>query len=394
MGSAAAVAHRVEIAFRHDIPSLDGLRALSVAIVVLSHTSSLLPAAVARSGLFRYLIGGGLHGVQVFFVTSGYLITTLLLREFDRSRNISLGHFYTRRTLRIFPPFYLYLAVVALLWATGARQDRSTFLAAATYAIVYLPHPRGWLLQHAWSLSIEEQFYLLWPTVLRHAVRRGAALQTVLAALAIIPIIRIILLILSNPRSADHNRLLVNSSAVDMLTVGCLLALLSPDVRWRKWCRRWITPWSVLGAGSLGLVLVPYANVKLSATFLAVPAGALGYTATALAIGAVLEYLVRAPQSIVGRMLNAGPVRHIGAISYSIYLWQQLFTENPARLGFLTYPLILIAAEGSFWLIERPLMRVRARYDSGGRYRADTAELTSSATSASVAAASPNASIQ
>src|SRR5208282_4325811 len=103
----------------HDIPSLDGLRALSIAIVILSHTKSLLPSPIANSGLFRYVIGGGLHGVQIFFVISGYLITTLLLREYNRTGSVSFKRFYARRALRIFPAFYIYLAVLAILWIAG-----------------------------------------------------------------------------------------------------------------------------------------------------------------------------------------------------------------------------------------------------------------------------------
>ena len=137
---------------RHDIPSLDGLRAVSIVIVILSHTKALLPAAVTRTGLFRYLIGGGLHGVQIFFAISGYLITTLLLREFKETNTISLRRFYARRALRIFPPFYAYLAVLGVLWIAGTiPQHWPTFLAAATYSITYLPDPRGWFLMHTWS---------------------------------------------------------------------------------------------------------------------------------------------------------------------------------------------------------------------------------------------------
>lgn len=101
MGITAAIAHRPATPVRHDIPSLDGLRALAIGLVVLAHTRAVLPDAVAHSGLFRYTVGGGLHGVQLFFVISGYIITTLLLREFDRTGEISLPRFYVRRILRI-----------------------------------------------------------------------------------------------------------------------------------------------------------------------------------------------------------------------------------------------------------------------------------------------------
>lgn len=356
MESTLALPHRSQRAVRHDIPSLDGVRALSICIVILSHTRPLLPAKLAVSGLFRYLIGGGLHGVQIFFVISGYLITTLLLSEYRRTRDISLRRFYLRRTLRIFPAFYVYLAVVLLLSVTGLhREDPSTFLTAATYSIVYHPHPQGWLLEHAWSLSIEEQFYLLWPVLLLIAIRRGVAIRLAIIVLAAMPILRALLFV----AWGDPHRLIVNCSSIDMLMAGCLLALLSVHPNWRRWCERFLTAWSVAALAALALVFLPHADAKLAGTLFAVASAALGYTLTALSIAAVLEYLVRTPHSLPGRVLNLHAVRHIGAISYSIYLWQQLFTESPVSLGILTYALIFIAAELSFWLIEKPMMQLR-----------------------------------
>jgi peptidoglycan/LPS O-acetylase OafA/YrhL len=349
---------------RRSIPSLDGLRAVSIAIVVLSHTKSLLPALVVNSGLFRYFIGGGLHGVQIFFVISGYLITTLCLREFDRSGHISLSRFYVRRILRIFPPFYLYLGALSLLWAAGIEhEDLSTFVSAATYTIIYHPHPQGWLVQHAWSLSIEEQFYVLWPVVLLIALRRGVALRVSALLLGIMPFARIAVLSSVQAHSVDQNRAIVNSSAIDMLMVGCLLALLGSRSQWRQWSARWMSRWAAPSAAVLGFLLAPYASAKLGATPFAITAEALGYSVTAISIGVILEYVVTLPQSIAGRILNVRLLRHIGIISYSIYLWQQLFTQAPLRFGLFTYPLILVAAELSFWSVERPLLRLRARLE-------------------------------
>jgi peptidoglycan/LPS O-acetylase OafA/YrhL len=364
MQNPATAGTRVKVATGRDIPSLDGLRAASIAIVALSHTKDLLPPVVVNSGLFRYLIGGGLHGVQIFFVISGYLITTLCLREFDRTRHISLSRFYMRRMLRIFPPFYLYLGAVALLWAAGVRQeDFSTFASAATYTIIYHPHPQGWLVQHAWSLSIEEQFYLLWPVVLLITLRRNLATRAAAILLILMPIARMAILSIFKAHSADHNRAIVNSSAIDMLMLGCLLALLASKSEWRAWTARCINGWAAAAAALLGLLLVPYANAKLGSSPFAIESEAIGYSITALSIGVILEYLVTMPQSIAGRILNMGLVRHIGMVSYSIYLWQQLFTMPPMKFGLFTYPLILAAAELSFWLVERPLLRVRARFE-------------------------------
>ena len=394
MGTGAACARRLETATGHDIPSLDGLRAIAISIVVLSHTKSLLPAVAAQSGLFRYSIGGGLLGVQIFFVISGYLITTLLLREIDRTGSVSISRFFARRALRIFPPFYLYLVVVAILWIAGIRvQDASTFLSAATYTIIYHPNPQGWLVQHSWSLSIEEQFYLLWPVVLVIALHRGIEKRLAVSILIAMPVVRGLIAAAAMMQKEDHHRLIVNISSIDMLVAGCLLALMAKSGQWRRWFERWITGWPVFVVSVLGLLTVPYIQTKSAGTALNPFAVALGYSATAFVIGAIVEYLVRTPPSIAGRILKFSLVRHIGVISYSIYLWQQMFTSNPTRFGLATYAFIFIAAEGSFWLLERPLSRFRARNKSG-YYSPATTERTSSVARVNVSGASPNASIQ
>jgi peptidoglycan/LPS O-acetylase OafA/YrhL len=341
----------------HDIPSLDGLRALSIAIVILSHTKSLLPAPIASSGLFRYVIGGGLHGVQIFFVISGYLITTLLLREYNRTGSVSFKRFYARRALRIFPPFYVYFAVLAILWFIGVIPEHwPTYLASATYTFIYLPNPHGWYVEHAWSLSIEEQFYLLWPALLLFAHRRAKSISLAVAIIALMPIVRIALyLAVNNPE-----RVLVTSSSADTLMVGCLLALLGNQPAWQQAHRRFLNAFSAVVLLVAGFVLVPYLSAKLTSGLPGILTIALGNTITALSIGGILMYVIDNPQSAAGQFLNLRLIRHLGVISYSLYLWQQIFTGNPAPMHPYVYLCMLAAAELSFWLIEKPVMRLRA----------------------------------
>lgn len=342
----------------HDIPSLDGLRALSIAIVILSHTKSLLPAPIASSGLFRYVIGGGLHGVQIFFVISGYLITTLLLREYNRTGSVSFKRFYARRALRIFPPFYVYFAVLAILWFIGVIPEHwPTYLASATYTFIYLPNPHGWYVEHSWSLSIEGQFYLLWPALLLFAHCRAKSISLALAIIALMPIVRIALF-LTDP---SPERVLVTSSSADTLMVGCLLALLSNRVRCEKPHRRLLNAWTAAVLLVVGFVVVPYLNTKLTSGLPGILTIALGNTLTALSIGGILMYVIDNPQSPAGRFLNLRIVLHLGVISYSLYLWQQLFTGNPTNMRPYAYLCMLVAAELSFWLIEKPVMRLRTR---------------------------------
>jgi peptidoglycan/LPS O-acetylase OafA/YrhL len=343
---------------RHDIPSLDGLRAVSIAIVILSHTRALWPARLVDAGLVRYVIGGGLHGVQIFFAISGYLITTLLLREYEQRGDVSFRRFYARRALRIFPAFYVYFGVVALLCAAGVVAVHwPTYFASATYSFVYMPHPQGWYVEHAWSLSIEEQFYLLWPAVLVFAHRRGHSLHAVLGILAAMPFVRVLLALVV----AAPERILVSVSSIDMLMAGCLLALLPTTDAWPTIMRRFSRGWIVVVCMMVGFVVVPYAGAKVVHG----PAGlltiALGTTVVALAIVAMLVFVVTQPQSMAGHFLNLRFMRHLGVLSYSLYLWQQLFTADPRRFGFAVYLLILGTGELSFFLIERPILRLRAR---------------------------------
>src|SRR3569623_458451 len=151
-----------------DLPSLDGLRAISIACVILGHATQgrvtpLLAIVLSRLSQF---------GVCVFFVISGYLITSLLRKEAELRENVNLGRFYLRRTLRIFPPYYAFITVIALGVAMNAwtMPKDARWWPALTYTSEIFP-THFWLLSHSWSLSIEEQFYMTWPLILSTAER-------------------------------------------------------------------------------------------------------------------------------------------------------------------------------------------------------------------------------
>jgi peptidoglycan/LPS O-acetylase OafA/YrhL len=347
-----------------DIPSLDGLRAVSIALVILAHTKTLLPPGLANSGPFRYIVGGGLAGVEVFFVISGYLITTLLLREFERTGTVSLRHFYLRRSLRIFPPFYAYLAIVALLWLAGLVPEHGpSLLAAATYSIVYLAHPQGWEIFHTWSLSVEEQFYLLWPAIFVFAHRRGHGLGFALSILAFMPLVRLLLWFAIPHAAGSPPHAAVTAGAIDTLMVGCLLALVGNRAALNRVLFR---SWLPAALFVVGFVLVPWLAVKARGSG-AILAAAIGVTVSALCIGGILCHVVGNPGAAAGRFLNLRVLRHIGVISYSLYLWQQLFTDVRLHLGPMCYLLMLLVAEASYWCIEKPVQRWRSRLRLGAQ---------------------------
>ena len=155
-------------------PSLDGLRALSVAVVLLYH------------GGFSWM-SGGFFGVEVFFVVSGFLITSLLLDEHDRTDRVAFGQFWKRRARRLFPALYAVLLAVGVWTAlAGSAEQQSQFRRDAWWSIFYVnnwgqilgdvPYFAGEppLLRHLWSLAVEEQWYLVWPLVFV-ALHAGAA---------------------------------------------------------------------------------------------------------------------------------------------------------------------------------------------------------------------------
>jgi len=139
------------------IPSLDGLRAISIALVIVGHwVSRHYGSAVALS--YANL------GVRIFFVISGYLITTLLIKEHSKTSTISLGDFYVRRAYRILPAAMAFMLPVFVVYGS---QLRWYHMAAALVYVANFDPLRPWFLGHLWSLSVEEQFYFLWPSILK-----------------------------------------------------------------------------------------------------------------------------------------------------------------------------------------------------------------------------------
>ena len=152
------------------IPSLDGLRAISILFVLFSHAVG--THHFLAEGQVGPLLGLGELGVRVFFVISGYLITTLLLEETARYGRIDLGRFYLRRTMRIFPAFYAFVLALIVLEAVGLiALNPGDKLHALTYTSNYDPD-RSWYVGHTWSLAVEEHFYLLFPLLALVLLRR------------------------------------------------------------------------------------------------------------------------------------------------------------------------------------------------------------------------------
>jgi peptidoglycan/LPS O-acetylase OafA/YrhL len=338
------------------IPCLDGLRAISIALVLFSHVAEKIPALAGRSH-----VDLGNFGVRVFFVISGYLITTLLLEERARSGAISLAHFYVRRAFRIFPAFYAFIAVVVAAALFGAVELREHDLRAAiTYTMNYHPD-RGWTLGHLWSLSVEEQFYLAWPLVVATA-RRRTALRVALAVIVVAPLIRVLY-----AKVVPSHLALVGESfetVADTLASGCALALLRDRFTeiplLAKVQSHALAP---LGFGALAMLAhAQHDRIAFSFT--------LGETITNTMIALAIDSCLRTSTSLFGRLLESRPFTFVGQLSYSLYLWQQPFLARDHESWTTSFPqsLVLIAAGAlaSYYLVEKPMLTMRRRAERSG----------------------------
>ena len=352
------------------IPSLDGLRAIAIALVFLSH-----------AGL-RDVIPGT-FGVTVFFFLSGYLITTLLRREWARAGRISFRQFYLRRVVRIFPPLYLSLACAsvvtlvgllpaALTWKAFAAQ---VFFLANYYKIYWAGYgmPPGMLV--LWSLAVEEHFYLGFPLLYiamqrwRVAPVRQAAALLALSLVVLAwryALVRVLGVDVSGTGQgwdAGWHRLAESTDTrLDSILFGCVLAIwgnpaLEPS---RLSERTW--KWVLVPLGLAGLLLsFLYRKPEFRETA--------RYTVQGLALMPIFVAAIRYPGWWLFRPLNWRWVVHLGALSYTFYLVHDTFLETAAHwMGRPTVPgaVLSLAAtlafcELSYRLVEQPLASLRKR---------------------------------
>ena len=343
---------------------MDGLRAVSIALVLLGHLvgTRYFPRSLEMLGEFANF------GVRIFFVISGFLITDLLLRERAKTGAISLRHFYLRRVFRIFPAAYAFIAVIAVCSQLSIIALNPHDLLFATTYTSNFNLQRSWSVGHLWSLSVEEQFYLLWPAVLAVlGVTRG--LRVVLAVILVSPAVRVLVWYLA-PHWRDGIDQIFPTIA-DPLAVGCFLAIQ------RRWL--WTQSW--------------YRHVLESRYFFFVPLTALAANLAQyhprisyviaepvmnFGIALTLDYCMRHASSVVGRFLDWRPIAFIGVLSYSLYLWQQPFLNRDGSAVWNAFPLNLVlaflCALASYKLVEQPFLRLKDRFSVEARSAATEAE--------------------
>jgi peptidoglycan/LPS O-acetylase OafA/YrhL len=350
-------------------PGLDGLRAIAVLGVVLYHAD------------FDWMNGGFL-GVDVFFVLSGFLITSIILEEFQRSGRIDFRRFYLRRARRLLPALFVMLFVVGVLTLFVYRDSARAFANDATSALFYVTNwwyifaeqsyfeftGRPPLLRHLWSLAVEEQFYLIWPVVVYLLLRRGnrSRVRWVAIGLAIASTLWMAYLSvrLQMPEYNDPSRIYFGTDSHIMgLLVGAALATV-----WRP--------------GALSPNISPAARVTIMAIGLTSLLTTLwfmlfvgqftpwlyqgGFLVLAIIVAALIAAATH-PAVPLGRWLGTQPFRYLGQRSYGIYLWHwPIFMMTRPQLDTpldglsnltLRLTLTLAVAEASYRFIEMPVRR-------------------------------------
>ena len=338
-------------------PALDGIRAVAVLFVMLGHL-----------GL---VYAGGL-GVDIFFVLSGYLITAILVSEFATTGGISLKKFYARRALRILPAVILLLLVLNVLVAsTQPSGQASTFRWDSLGALFYIAN---WLrafgrdlgiLGHLWSLSIEEQFYLLWPITLAFLLALKLSKQILIIigfAVVVVNADRIYLYHGIESFNRIYNGL---DTRADALLVGCALGLSG----YQFLSRRVLAVLGLIGAAFVGHVL--FRSYPVPADFL-IPFGlTIGGTLFALGVAFALAAILANPESIIAKFLSLPPLVWTGRLSYGLYLWHfPVFTLaagvfpqlRPFASAALQVTGTFMCATLSYYLLERPCLRLKKKF--------------------------------
>ncbi len=331
------------------IPSLDGLRAVSMLLVLVAHLAGTQHAPdLAWVRIFGDV---GNLGVRVFFVISGFLMTVLLELEFDRTGRIALAGFLRRRAFRILPAFGVYAGCVAMMAATGMLTvRRRDLIMAATFTMNY-DADRSWYVGHLWSLSVEAQFYVGW-AALRVLVGRLRMFWAAIGALVLGPAARVTIHVF-----APEWRWAIGEAfptIVDALATGGLLAMLQPRLASSHAYVRFLR-------STAAAIATPIAIVALSATMPHIAFSyTIGETLMNLLIALMIQRAVMFSEVSAGRLLNARAVTGFGALSYSLYLWQQPFLNRHSALLVAAFPLNLalaiVAALLSYHLVERPAL--------------------------------------
>jgi peptidoglycan/LPS O-acetylase OafA/YrhL len=342
-------------------PALDGLRAVAVGSVIAFHFGAVWAP-------------GGFLGVDTFFVLSGYLITSLLLVEWGRTGGLRFGAFWVRRLRRLLPALLLVLLAIAIWASVEAASTRLDLIRADSLWTLF--YGANWHfidsgqsyfdlfseaspLRHAWSLAIEEQFYLVWPLIAYACLRLGRGRHGLLATVCVVGTVASGVTAWRLYDSADPSRAYFGTdSRASQLLVGALLAIVL--AHWAPRTRASRVAIQVAGVAAAGLCAGAFVVARDFDAWL-YPAGFIGF---AVATAVVIAAVVQPAATPLRRALSLRPVRWVGLISYGLYLWhwpvQVAVTEGRTGLDGWTLAgvrlgLTFAFATASYYLVELPI---------------------------------------
>ncbi|HEY3455190.1 MAG TPA: acyltransferase [Bryobacteraceae bacterium] len=327
------------------IPALDGVRAIAIAAVLIGHS-------LYAINLLGWAILTGYAGVSIFFVLSGFLVTRVMLLDEIRAGRLRLGRFYRRRALRIFPGFYVFLAALYILGRLGLAgpQSNDTWIASLLYLRNFFG--TGWDTGHLWSLALEEQFYFVWPSVFLLLGTRRRRLIFVAAAVLASTILRACWLDQfpsTIPADAIPPLLCWPQMRMDTFLIGAAFAI--GNFEW---------------AGVLQPIFIfPFLAFWFETALFSRWTLPIYTPLIAFTIGAMILWLIKNPQLRANHNLSRPGIVYIGVISYSLYLWQQVFLGP--HLRWWSLPAVAVCALGSYYLIERPFLRWKDPLDCNQR---------------------------
>ena len=350
--------------------SLDGLRAVAVGLVFLSHVDvDVFP--------------GGYMGVDIFFALSGYLITGLLLAEWDRDDRIWLFGFYARRWLRLMPALVAMVLVVAATSVFFTMVTATDVGATLTYLInvkAFATGNLGGYFAHTWSLAVEEQFYLVWPFVLLLVLRRRISLRVVVVAISVLGAVITGVVYLTLARGGDVEwaervyRLPTTHAAE--LGTGILLALGLRAARRSRLTLAVGHTWAFVA--SAVVILVVLFTLEESTDWLYLG----GFLLPGIPATALVAHVVLHPESTATRLLGVTPLAWLGERSYAFYLWHfpllamlTSYVDSAVLRGLAGLVLSLLACHVSWVLVERPVLRRKVRYEPASRLDPQAATL-------------------
>ena len=324
------------------IPSLDGFRGVAILIIVSAHL--LYQRYIPVPSRVTDVIMRNRLGVTLFFVLSGFLITTLLLKELERKGRINLGRFYWRRAWRILPAYVTFVFVLGLLNALQLVPLNDNELWHALTLTTNLSEV-PWYSGHTWSTSTQEQFYLFWPSVILLLGRRQG-LYAALAVMLLCPVIRFSIWMIEP--GFYKATFFYPHMIIDAIATGAALACARPWLQRQGFYQRLL--------GSRLFLLVPPA-LLLGCLMIVKPHlnAVFGIGIRNLGMALCLDWAMTNDKGWAGRLLNSRPLVFLGTISFSVYLWQQLFiSPHPAAQAPYNLLALGLVAVASYYLIEQP----------------------------------------